>query len=239
MNTLQKIARRIIKMSFDFSVSTIEYFNDMELYNQKVFKLRDLEDGMLGKEIADCLDNHKLTLVPNYESHDLKHVLLDYKMTPEDEIRMQAFILGNGNYTIPCFAILVFGAILLPDLWSIFYQDYKKGRKSIPISSWKIEDYAKSNIHELRLKLNKPEKEKQPGMNLKTVTKFGSFASIIAVIFGMLFCLPFLFSSNLADLVGAGFPFLGGAILIVGGLFTLSNLSSSEKSQLVTTTVVS
>ncbi len=221
-------------MSFDFSVSTIERFNDMELYNQKVSELRNLESGMLGKEIADCLDIHKLTLVPNYESHDLKHVLLDYKMTAEDEIRMQAFMLGNGNYTIPCFAILGFGAILLPDLWSTFYQDYKKGRKSIPISNWRIEDYAKSNINELRLKLNKPETEKLQVMNLKSVTKFGAFASIIAGIFGMLFCLPFLFSSNLADLVGAGFPFVGGAILTVGGLLTLSNLSRPEKSQLVT-----
>lgn len=234
MNRLQKIARTIIKISFDFSVSTIELFSDLELYNQKVSELRDLENGMLGKEIADCLDNHKLTLVPNYESHDLKHVLLDYKMTAEDEIRMQAFMLGNGNYTIPCFAILGFGTILLPDLWSTFYQDYKKGRKSIPISSWKIEDYAKSNITELRLKLNKSETEKQPVMNLKSVTKFGAFASIITGIFGMLFCLPFLFSSNLADLVGAGFPFVGGAILMVGGLLALSNLSRPEKSQLVT-----
>jgi hypothetical protein len=50
----------------------------------------------------------------------------------------------------------------------------------------------------------------------------------------MLFCLPFLFSSNMADLVGAGFPFVSGAILIAGGLLTLSNLSRTEKSQLVT-----
>lgn len=238
MNILQKIARRIIKISFDFSVSTIERFYDMELYNQKVSELRNLESGMLGKEIADCLDIHKITLVPNYESHDLKHVLLNYKMTAEDEIRMQAFMLGNGNYTIPCFAILGFGAILLPDLWSTFYQDYKKGRKSIPISSWKIEDYAKSNIDELRLKLNKPETENPQVMNLKSVTKFGAFASIIAGIFGMLFCLPFLFSSNLADLVGAGFPFVSGAILTVGGLLTLSNLSRPEISKPVTSEAV-
>lgn len=238
MNILQKIARRIIKISFDFSVSTIERFYDMELYNQKVSELRNLESGMLGKEIADCLDIHKITLVPNYESHDLKHVLLNYKMTAEDEIRMQAFMLGNGNYTIPCFAILGFGAILLPDLWSTFYQDYKKGRKSIPISSWKIEDYAKSNIDELRLKLNKPETENPQVMNLKSVTKFGAFASIIAGIFGMLFCLPFLFSSNLADLVGAGFPFVSGAILTVGGLLTLSNLSQPEISKPVTSEAV-
>lgn len=235
MNLLQKIARRIIKKAFDSSVSTIEKFNDMEVYKRTVSELRDLENGTLGKEIVTCLDNHGLTFVPNYESHDLKHVLLDYKMTAEDEIRMQAFMLGNGNYTIPCFAILIFGAILLPDLWPTFYKDYRKGRNSIPISKWTIEDYAKSNSSELRLKLNKPEIEKQKNRTLASVTKLGAFTSIIAGIFGMLFCLPFLFSSNVADLVGAGFPFVGGAILIVGGLLALSNLSHTEKSQLATT----
>ncbi|MGC4041826.1 MAG: hypothetical protein QM710_13855 [Flavobacterium sp.] len=220
-------------MSFDFSVSAIERFNDMEKYKQKVSELRGFENGTLGKQIADCLDNHKLTLVPGYESHDLKHVLLDYKMTAEDEIRMQAFMLGNGNHTIPCFAILGFGAMLLPDLWPIFYQDYKKGRDSIPISNWTIDNYAKSNIDELRLKLKKPETQKQPAMNLKTITKFGAFASLFAGISGMLFCLPFLFSSNLTDLVGAGFPFIGGAILMAGGLLALSNLSGPHKNPLV------
>jgi len=45
----------------------------------------------------------------------------------------------------------------------------------------------------------------------------------------MLFCVKFLFSSNIADLVGAGFPFIGGAILSVGGLLALSNLSRHKK----------
>ncbi len=38
----------------------------------------------------------------------------------------------------------------------------------------------------------------------------------------MLFCYPFLWSANLADLVGAGFPFVAGAILVVGGLLNLT-----------------
>lgn len=125
-------------------------------YHQKVFTLRKLDKGTLGKEIADCLGNHKLTLVPNFESHDLKHVLLGYQMTAVDEIRMQAFMIGNGNYTIPSFAILIFGAILLPDLWLTFYYDYKKGKQSLPIAKWTIEKYAHRNLTELRSELAKP-----------------------------------------------------------------------------------
>jgi hypothetical protein len=235
MNILQKIASKIIKQSFDLSVSTIEFFSKMEPYKLKVSELRNLENGTLGKEIAECLDNHNLTLVPKYESHDLKHVLLNYQMTAEDEIRMQAFMVGNGNYSIPSFAILIFGAILLPELWRTFYSDFKKGKNSIGISEWTIANYATRNLTELRVELKKPKRIKEPIMNIKSIAKFGAFASIIAGIFGMLFCLPFLFSSNMADLVGAGFPFVGGAILAVGGLLALSNISRPRKSQQVTT----
>jgi hypothetical protein len=75
MNLLQKIARTVIKQSFCLSVSTIEFFSKMEPYNKQVLELRRLENGTLGKEIANCLDNNNLNLVPKYESHDLKHVL--------------------------------------------------------------------------------------------------------------------------------------------------------------------
>ncbi|AXT54670.1 hypothetical protein D1815_02465 [Aquimarina sp. AD1] len=235
MNILQKIARRIIKISFDTSVRTIEYFSKMDKYHKQVNELRELESGTLGKEIANCLDEHNLTLVPKYESHDLKHVLLDYQMTPEDEIRMQAFMVGNGNYSIPSFTILTFGAILLPDLWWTFYSDFKKGKRNIGISEWTIEKYATRNLTELRAELIISELEQKTTLDMKQVTKFGAFASIIAGVFGMLFCLPFLFSSNIADLVGAGFPFVGGAVLAVGGLLALSNLSRPNKSQPVTT----
>ena len=79
----------------------------MEPYQQKVSKLRQLNSGTLGKEIAKCLDNHNLT--------------------------------------------------------------------------------------ELRTRLLKPKLEQKTRFDLKQVTKLGAFASITALIFAMIFCLPFLF----------------------------------------------
>src|SRR3954466_9334517 len=111
MNIFQYTARTIIRKSFNLSVWTIEQFYDIAVYEQKSKQLQELPDGTLGKEIGNCLERNGLRLVPNYESHDLKHVLLDFKMTPVDEIRMQAFMLGNGNYSFPSFAIFIFGAL--------------------------------------------------------------------------------------------------------------------------------
>ncbi|MGV3610354.1 MAG: hypothetical protein ACO1N0_05370 [Fluviicola sp.] len=228
MNILQKLARKIIKKSFNLSVWTIQQFYDMSVYEEKMSQLRNLPEGTVGFDIAKCLDENELTLVPKYESHDMKHVLLGYEMTPVDEIRMQAFMLGNGNYSFPCFAILTFGMLLLPDEWKTLYQDFKKGRVSKKIKTWGIEAYATCNTVELRKRIAEEQPEQKALLSLKTIVKYGAIIAVVTGGFGMVFCLPFLFSSNLADLVGAGFPFVGGAILLVGGLLTLSNLSRHQ-----------
>lgn len=64
---------------------------------------------------------------------------------------------------------------------------------------------------------------------LQIVAKFGAIAAIFAGIGGMFFCLPFLFSSNMADLVGAGFPFIGGAIIASAGLLSLTILARNQR----------
>lgn len=232
MNIFQQIARTIIKSSFHLSVWTIEQFHDIALCQQKAKQLQELSDGTLGKEIGDCLEKNELRLVPNYESHDLKHVLLDFKMTPVDEIRMQAFMLGNGNYSIPSFAIFIFGALFLPDLWITFYKDFVNGRNSKPISSWTIEEYAHCQTSTLREIIFNYSPSTKNIYDMKSITKFGAYTAIVLGIVGMLFCVRFLFSSSTAELIGAGFPFLGGAIMASAGLISLSNLVRQNKTAL-------
>lgn len=224
MNLIQHLSRAIIKNTFHLSVWTIEQFHDIAVYEQKASKLNELPDGTLGKEIASCLEKNNLRLVPGYENHDLKHVLLHFKMTPVDEIRLQAFMLGNGNYTLPSFAIFLFGALFLPDLWSTFYKDFVNGQNAKPISTWTIEEYAHCKIATLREIVFNYSSSPKNIFAMTSFVKFGSYSAIIAGVFGMLFCLPFLFSSSMEDLVGAGFPFLGGAVIAGAGLIALSNL---------------
>lgn len=227
MNVFQHLSRTIIKKSFHVSVWTIEKFYDIAVYEQKARELQGLPDGTLGKDIGNCLENNGLRLVPNYESHDLKHVLLDFKMTPVDEIRMQAFMLGNGNYSIPSFAIFIFGALFLPDLWVTFYKDFIHGQRSKPISTWTIEEYAHCKTATLREIIFNYSPSKQNTFDIHSLIKFAAYAAIILGVFGMLFCLPFLFSSSIEDLIGAGFPFLGGAVIGSAGLIALSNLKKA------------
>ena len=216
---MTRIPEKIIKASFHLSVLTIEQFHDMKVYEDKVNALRHFAAGTLGKDVAGCLDKNNLKLVPGYESHDLKHVLLDYKMTPVDEIRMQAFMIGNGNISIPSIAIFIYGFLLLPHKWNQFFEDFKLGLFSTSIKTWTMQHFADRQTKELREQVLNTKQEVDV---MKRVAIMGSFSAIIVGLFGMLYCLPYLFSPKLEDLVGAGFPFVGGAILFASGLISLS-----------------
>ena len=69
----------------------------------------------------------------------MKHIILGYSMSSIDEIRMQAYLLGNGYHSIFCLLFLVSG-IIFPEYWNTFYQDYKKGKKSVSISKLVFEN---------------------------------------------------------------------------------------------------
>jgi len=223
MKKILSLPQLIITLSFHLSVWIIERFSNIKKYQNKVDKLNELEKGTLGKDIAECLLKNKLKLVPGYESHDLKHVLLDYKMNPVDEIRMQAFMIGNGNISIPSLSIFLYGFLLLPNKWRTFYKDFKNGLTSQPIKHWQIDQYSSYYTTDLRKRVIGT-KDVQHVMQTK-MKKLGLITSCLSMVlgaFGMLYCLHFLFSPVLEDLVGAGFPFVGGAILFAAGLISFS-----------------
>jgi len=69
---------------------------------------------------------------------------------------------------------------------------------------------------------------------LKTIVLVGGFSAIIAGVGGMLFCLPFLFSARIENLIGAGCPFVGGAVLAGFGLVSLAIVQRSTKDGKIT-----
>ncbi|MGI4885807.1 MAG: hypothetical protein ACRYFR_12685 [Janthinobacterium lividum] len=203
----------------------------MTSYHRKVAALSNLPDGTIGKELANCLLIRNLTLVPGFESHDLKHVVLGYEMEPIGEIRMQAFMLGNGNWTLPSVAIFLFGMLLLPQHWQLYWQDFQLGRQCPAVATLEIDDCKDQQMVEFKKLIFGRYVEIIPAMNRNqkplTSKLFSYFLMAVGVI-AMLVCYPFLLSSNIADLVGAGFPFVAGAIFVVGGLLNLTLQSAIQ-----------
>jgi len=219
------LPEQLIRQAFFFSVWCLEQRHDMARYHQKVAALSQLPQGTVGRELAECLLARELTLVPGFESHDLKHVILAYELEPVGEIRLQAFMLGNGNWTLPSILIFLFGVVLLPQHWRLFKKDFYAGRQCLPLATLEIADCQHQSLNELRSQLVSRYQHirltSEPGIHLK-VSLFSSYGLMAVGIAAMLFCYPFLWSANATDLIGAGFPFVAGAILVVGGLLNLT-----------------
>lgn len=227
------IPEAIIEKSFYLSVWLIQQLRNTESLNHKEAYLRTLEEGTLGREIVKCMRAHNLHLVPGYESHDLKHTLLGYEMTVLDEIRMQAFMLGNGNWSVPSIAILLYGIILLPIRWKVLWNDYNAGRRALPVKTWSIDHFADKKIDDLRKMVfdARPLPDKQYTLNMNRILQYGSLAVVICGAAGMAYSFPHLWSSVTADLIGAGLAFIAGAILVVGGLISLAVTLKSRSPQ--------
>lgn len=112
-------------------------------------QLESLPPNTTGYALAALLRYNDLEFIPRYENHDLKHLVLGYGMTPVDEIKMQAYLLGNGNYSFACIAFLGLG-LFMPASWREFYTAYKKGKSAPGILHLRVEDCATMDLETVK-----------------------------------------------------------------------------------------
>ncbi len=149
---LKLLASQLIELIKVFLIiRPLQHFSNTNFYDERLAFMRTLPEHSVGREIAWMLDKNGLRLIPHYEEHDLKHLLLGYGMTTEDEIRMQAYLFGNGNRSVSCLLFLSSG-LLLPSLWSVLYEDYQKGKQAPSIYSLRLEDCLSDLTDDLRQK---------------------------------------------------------------------------------------
>lgn len=116
-------------------------------------ELLQLDSKSLGKKTALQLKKLGYNFIEHYESHDFKHVLLNYSMDALGEVRMQFFAIGNGNYFPPTWLICAFGAMAFPSKWKLFKQDFQRGQNSSDLTHVKWNYWIRMPIHVVREKL--------------------------------------------------------------------------------------
>ena len=124
-----------------------------EQLNSRLRQLRELKPGTVGREMADMLDRKQYRLIPKFEDHDLKHIVLGFEMTRMDEIRMQAYLVGNGNRTLPCIMFLSI-AIIYPRLWSDLILQYQKGKIRRSIFHLRLDDCLYRSLEDVKAEYN-------------------------------------------------------------------------------------
>jgi hypothetical protein len=123
--------------------------------NQKMAYMRSLPAHTVGHDLAHMLDSKGLKLIPGFAKHDLDHLILDYGMDPEEELCMQAYLIGNGRWQVQVFLFLS-SAVLLPGLWGALWAHYKLGRHSPSLTSLTLDDCLTQNTNQLRRKYAPP-----------------------------------------------------------------------------------
>ncbi len=91
--------------------------------------LRAFPQGSLGRATAELLDSRGLVFIPNYETHDLRHILYDFPMNLEGEVRMMAFQAGckAGWKNVFVWICLFVAVPTMPERWRKIRQSYQRG----------------------------------------------------------------------------------------------------------------
>jgi len=150
LNGYQWLVRELIRQLFSMVLIPVfrAWYGTAQTQVQQQ-QLQLLPSGTVGRAVADLLAAHHLQLIPRYEDHDLKHVLLGYDMTPADELKLKAFMLGNGDWSLPSIVLSLL-AVLTPEIWPELWRHYQRGRRAPCIVQWTLADYAAQNLEALR-----------------------------------------------------------------------------------------
>lgn len=89
----------------------------------------------VGNELWQLLNAANLRLLPYYERHDIKHVVLDYPFTDEGEVSLQFFMLANGRVSFPVLATVIYGLITMPEYYASFRNAYQRGKQAKDLSA--------------------------------------------------------------------------------------------------------
>ncbi|MBS1685911.1 MAG: hypothetical protein JSS76_14270 [Bacteroidetes bacterium] len=119
-------------------------------------QLRTLPRGTVGREIADTLDSRGYELLPFFADHDMKHIILGYDMTEADELRMQLYMIGNGNRSLACLLPTIGSIVFYPRLWCEISYHYHLGRVGRPISRLRLSECRQRPLSEIKALYGRP-----------------------------------------------------------------------------------
>jgi hypothetical protein len=146
----------LLKWMIETAVPVLNVFRNPSPWPFTMEQHRLMPAGSFGNDLAMFLDERKLQLLPMYEAHDATHVLLGYGTLPLDELKLQAFMVGNGSVTFAGRILFVLGLLIVPDEWPILRAELSRGKTAKRIADYKLEDFAmrKTGVVKATLGLN-------------------------------------------------------------------------------------
>lgn len=120
-------------------VKPLQFLCSTRTLDAKMEAMRNMPKDSVGYDLARLLDEHNLRLVPGFFEHDLNHLILGYGMGSEEELCMQAYLIGNRYYKWQCFVFLA-SAVIVPRLWPSLWRHFLIGRARPSVKTIEFED---------------------------------------------------------------------------------------------------
>ena len=126
----------LVFLTHNLALPMLQRMRKEKAFPYTMDELSGLNPGTLGHDLYQFITVRKLSLLPHYARHDIKHILLGYDTTGKDEVRLQCFMLGNRHVSFPVLATVIYGFLTMPEYWGSFTKAYRRGRGAGEISHW-------------------------------------------------------------------------------------------------------
>ena len=133
---LKKVRSNILVMlTHTIALPILKIVRRKKKFPYSMEELSALPFETVGNELWQLLNAENLRLLPYYERHDIKHVVLDYPFTDEGEAILQFFMLANGRVSFPVLATVLYGLITMPEYYSSFRKAWERGKRTKSLES--------------------------------------------------------------------------------------------------------
>lgn len=132
MNKMLKNFRKRLLVYLAHEVA-LPYFKLVRKGYKFPYSIKDLQHfkaGTVGRELYSFFFKNDLEMLPHYEKHDVKHVVLGYPPTEVGEVSLQCFMLANGRISVPVIFSVAIGIIIMPEHFIAFRKAWKRGRRT-------------------------------------------------------------------------------------------------------------
>lgn len=137
----------------EWSVPALNIFRRPVKWPYSLEELERMDEGTLGRELFEFLHSRDLGYLPKYEEHDAYHALLGYGTTVTEELKLQAFMWGNGNSTFAGRVLFLIGYSIFPSKHRALLIEMKRGQLSKSLSPIPVASLMCRNLHEIRKEL--------------------------------------------------------------------------------------
>ncbi|MBC7866871.1 MAG: hypothetical protein H7X88_04990, partial [Gloeobacteraceae cyanobacterium ES-bin-316] len=147
----------LVYLTHKMALPVLKILRKPEVFPFSKQQLMQFEEGSLGKDLVNFIDDKGLELLPYYARHDIKHILFGYDTTDDGEVCLQSFMMGNGHLSFPVVATVLYGYVTMPEHWKKFRMAFTRGSRAVPVSQWKWFEILDTPTEVLQKKIFIPE----------------------------------------------------------------------------------